>query len=129
MSIKTIVLEKVDARVDEYAKEIEKLLKQEVHKRTWACHDSITTEKKGKGHYLIGVDAAVLKADDRNIGHIDYSPYYYYGHAAYTIYPKNKKALRWKGPDGQWLFAKSVRMPASPGDPFIERAVARRPKI
>lgn len=129
MAIKSIVLDQAYKKVDEYAKTMEKLLKQECHKRTWALHDSMRTEKKGKGHYLTGVDAAVLKADDRNIGGIDYSPHYYYGHPAYTIYPKTKKALRWKGSDGKYHFAKSVRIPASAGDPFIERAVLRRPKI
>ncbi|MHC5215197.1 hypothetical protein ACYSNR_00910 [Enterococcus sp. LJL128] len=119
----------INKRIDNYATKMEQTIKDEVHVKSGATRDAITKEKKGEGHYLVGVDAAKLKADSRNIGNIDYSPFYHDGHGPYTIRPKNAKALRWIGRDGQVHFARSVRIPASAGDPFIKRAVLRRPKI
>lgn len=129
MALANIVMKALDEEIRQYAEKMEQLMKQEVHKKSGATHDSITTEKKGKCDYLVGVDAAKLKADHRNIGGIDYSVFYHDGHATYKIVAKKAKALRWVGKDGKVHFAKSVTIPASPGDPFVKRAVARRPKI
>ena len=129
MAIAKIVVNLVEKKIEKYAGTMEKILKEECHVKTGALRDSITTEKKGEGEYLVGVDADKLKVDPRNIGGIDYSPFYHRGHGTYIIRARNKKVLRWVGADGKVHFAKSVRIPASAGDPFIERAVARRPKI
>ena len=129
MAIANLVIKAIDKEVEQYAKKIEKLMKEEVHVKSGALRDSIKTEKKGKGHYLVGVDTAVLKSDQRNIGGMDYSVFYHDGHKAYTISAKNAKVLRWIGKDGKVHFAKSVRIPASNGDKFIQRVVERRPKI
>lgn len=129
MALKKIVMDSIDKEISEYTKKMERILKAEAHVKSGALRDSITTEKKGDGDYLTGVDAAKLKSDSRNPGGIDYSPFYHDGHGPYTIRAKNAKALRWIGADGNVHFAKSVRIPASPGDPFVERAVLRRPKI
>ena len=129
MSLTTIAMDKINKEIKEYAKTMEKVVKEECHVKSGALRDSISTEWKGFGDYLVGVDAAKLKADPRNIGGIDYSKHYYYGHRAYVIRARNAKSLRWVGKDGKVHFAKSVRIPASAGDPFIERAVARRPKL
>lgn len=129
MALKTIVLNAIEKEIEDYAKKMEKLIKQEAHVKTGALRESVSTEKKGRGYYRVGVDVQKLKKDDRNIERIDYSPFYYYGHDAYTIFPKTAKALRWVGKDGKIHFAKKVRMPAHAGDPFIDRAIVRRPKI
>lgn len=129
MSIKKIVMDITEKKTDGYAKKVKQLLKEEVHVKSGALRDSIEDEKKGPGHHLIGVDAAKLASDPRNVSGMDYSVPYHDGHRAYTIRSKNAKALRWIGKDGKVHFAKSVRIPASAGDPFIERAVKRRPKL
>lgn len=129
MALSKVVLPMVEKAVEDYVKEMEEIVKGEVHVRSGALRDSITTEKKGEGRYLVGVDADRLKADPRNASGIDYSVPYNDGHKTYTIRPKTKKALRWIGADGKVRFAKSVTIPASAGDPFIKRAVLKRPKI
>ena len=129
MALAKLVMNSIEKELDDYAKKMENVVKSEAHVKSGALRDSITTEKKGVGDYLVGVDAAKLKADLRNAGGIDYSPFYHDGHGAYRIVAKRAKALRWVGSDGQVHFAKSVNIPASAGDPFIERAVARRPKL
>lgn len=129
MALKNIVMRAIDKEIDQYAEKMKTIVKEEAHVKSGALRDSISKEKKGEGHYLVGVDAAKLKSDARNAGGIDYSPFYHDGHGPYTIRPRNRKALRWVGSDGNIHFAKSVRIPASAGDPFIERAVRRRPKL
>lgn len=130
MAIAKIVMNSIYQEIDQYAEKMEDILKEEVHVSSGATRDAITKEKKGEGHYLVGVDAAKLKADPRNIGKIDYSPFYHDGHGPYTIYPKNAKVLKWTDKKtGQTRFAKYVRIPASAGDPFVKRAVLRRPKL
>ena len=129
MAIAKIVMRSVSAEVEKYARKMEEILKSEAHVDTGALQSSITTEKKGEGDFLVGVDAAKLAGDPRNKTGIDYSVFYHDGHGAYTVRAKNAKALRWVGKDGKVHFAKSVRIPASAGDPFVKRAVARRPKI
>lgn len=129
MVLSKIVLKAIDKEIRDYADKMEGIAKEEAHVKTGALRDSISVEKKAEGHYLVGVDTAKLKSDPRNIGGIDYSIFYHDGHKAYTIRSKNAKALRWIGKDGKVHFAKSVKIPASAGDPFIKRTVARRPKL
>lgn len=129
MALRDIVLKAVDSEIKQYADKMKEIMKREAHVKTGALRDSIDVEKKDKGHYLVGVDVAKLKADPRNIGGIDYSGYYHDGHGPYKIVAKRAKALRWVGKDGKVHFAKSVQIPASAGDPFVERAVERRPKL
>ncbi|MGL4695181.1 hypothetical protein [Enterococcus larvae] len=129
MAIAKIIMNSFYKEVDQFVDEVKEILKEEVHVSSGALQDSITKEKKGEGHYLVGVDAAKLKSDPRNIGRFDYSIPYHDGHKAYTIRPKKAKALRWIGKDGQVRYAKYVRIPASAGDPFVKRAVLRRPKL
>lgn len=124
-----IVISAVNKELDDYAKKMETVVRAEAHVDTGAVRDSISTEKKGEGHYLVGVDAAKLKGDPRNKTGIDYSPFYHDGHGPYTVTAKRGKALKWVGKDGKVHFAKKVHIPAHAGDPFIERAVARRPKL
>ncbi|GCF92500.1 hypothetical protein NRIC_03910 [Enterococcus florum] len=129
MALKKIVMRAVEKEIEDYTNKMVDILKQEVHVKSGATRDAITKEKKGKAHFLAGVDVSKLKADPRNIGGVDYSVFYHDGHAAYTIRPRKAKALRWLGKDGKVHFAKSVRIPASAGDPFVARAVARRPNL
>lgn len=129
MALKKLVMQAANKGIEQYAEKIEALLKEEVHVQSGALRDSITTEKKGDGHFLVGVDSEKLRNDPRNAGGQDYSIFYHDGHRGYTIRAKNAKALRWIGKDGQVKFAKSVHIPASAGDPFVARAVKRRPKI
>ena len=44
------------------------------------------------------------------------------GRPALIIRPRRKKALRWKGAAGKYLFAKQVFQPARRGQPFFRRA-------
>lgn len=129
MSLASIIMKDIHKRTEEYANEMESILKDEVHVKSGALQNSITTEKKNDDEFLVGVDVASLKSNARNIGGIDYSLFYWKGHASYVIRPKRAKALRWVGSDGKVHFAKSVQIPAHAGDPFIERAIARRPKF
>ena len=43
------------------------------------------------------------------------------GSKAHTVYPKKAKALRWYGPDGSPIFAKSAKIPARAGRPFLSQ--------
>lgn len=45
------------------------------------------------------------------------------GRKAMTIFPRNAKALRWIGPNGTPIFAKSVRQPARKGKPFLREGL------
>lgn len=45
------------------------------------------------------------------------------GTKAYTVRPKRKKALRWKTRSGEIVFAKSARIPARRGRPWLYRAL------
>ena len=44
------------------------------------------------------------------------------GRQALIIRPRRRKALRWKGGDGNYLFAKKVFQPARKGKPFFRSA-------
>ena len=44
------------------------------------------------------------------------------GRQAMIIRPRRRKALRWKGGDGKYLFAKKVFQPARKGKPFFRSA-------
>lgn len=129
MALKNIVLSAIDKEIGKYAKKMETVAKDEAHVKSGALQDSISTEKVSEGRYLVGVDTAKLKADPRNPGGVDYSVPYHSGHRTYVIRAKEGKVLRWVGKDGKVHFAKSVTIPASAGDPFIERAVLKRPKL
>lgn len=129
MALKNIIVNAVNKEIDNYAKDIEKIMKSEVHVKSGALQDSISTEKKSDGHYLVGVDAAKLISDGRNISKTDYSKPYYYGHRAFRIVPKRAKALRWTDEAGFVHFSRSVKIPASAGDPFINRTMLKRPKL
>lgn len=129
MAIAKLLMQQIDKEIEAYAEKVETVVKSEAHVDSGALRDSITTEKKANGSYLVGVDAAKLKSDPRNASKMDYSVPYHDGHRAYTVKAKKAKVLSWIGKDGQRHFAKSVKIPASAGDPFIERAVSKRPKI
>lgn len=129
MAIAKTIIKQIDSEIESYANKMEVIVKGEAHIDSGALRDSITTEKKANGSYLVGVDAAKLKSDARNASKTDYSVPYHDGHRAYTVRAKKAKALSWIGKDGKRHFAKSVRIPASAGDPFIERAVQKRPKF
>jgi hypothetical protein len=45
----------------------------------------------------------------------------HWGTKPHLIKPKNKKALRWAGPNG-WVFAQIVHHPGYKGDPYLENA-------
>lgn len=129
MALAKIVVGLLEKRIDKYADEMTKILKGEAHVKTGALQDSIEKKKLGEGHYFCGVNGSKLKADPRNVSKKNYAPPYYYGHGAYIIRPKNAKALRWIGKDGKEHFAKYVRIPASAGDKFVDRAILKRPKL
>jgi len=52
----------------------------------------------------------------------DYAAAVHNGHKAYTIRPRKKKALKFVI-DGEVVFARKVRMPATKGRPFLATAV------
>lgn len=125
MSLTNLVLAAAEKQLEEKAKRVKVLLRQEVHVKSGALRDSIEIKKKGRGEYFIGVNASKLQADPRNIGGLDYSRPYHDGHRPYTIVPVRAKALRWVGKDGKVHFATKVRIPAHSGDPFVQRAAMR----
>lgn len=73
MALKKIVIQSIEKEIDNYAKKMEKIIKEEAHVKTGALRDSITIEKESDGSRLIGVDVAKLKSDPRNVGGLDYS--------------------------------------------------------
>lgn len=128
MGIRDIVIKEIEQEIDDYVKDFEQTMKNEAHEVTGALKDSITSEKKGKGKYLVGVDASRLKGDARNVGRIDYSPMYYYGSKPHIIRAKPGKTLHWVS-GGADHFAKSVKHPGYKGDKFVDRAVQKRKKL
>jgi len=129
MTLGKMVMAEVDKSLKKFAKTAEKTMKGEAHVKTGALSSSITTDFKSSDDFTVGVDSDKLKADPRNVGGIDYVLFYWKGHRSYTIRPKSAKVLSWVGPDGKRRFAKSVKIPAHPGDPFIERTLARLKSI
>ena len=61
----------------------------------------------------------------RAVGHdrarAPHAPFVIQGTVPHTIRPKNKKALRWAGPNG-FIFAKAVQHPGYRGDPYMVSA-------
>ena len=129
MSLADMVMKEVDGKLKNFAKKAEQTMKGEAHVKTGALVASITTDFKDAGEFTVGVDGDKLKSNRRNKGGVDYALFYWKGHRGYTIRPKNAKALSWIGPDGKRRFAKSVKIPAHAGDPFIERTLARLKSI
>lgn len=128
MSLKKLVLQTTERRFRNYVKKIYVLEREEVHKKTGALFDSISIEWNGRHHAKVGVDVAKLIADSRNVGRIDYSTFYYYGSKPHIIEASPGKTLHWTK-NGKDYFAKKVRHPGYKGDKFIERVIAKRPKI
>ena len=129
MALAKIVVDRLEKRIDKYADEVTKILKGEAHVKSGALQDSIEKKKLGEGHYFCGVNGSKLKADPRNVSKKNYAPPYYYGHGAYIITPKKAKALRWIDKNGNVQFARYVKIPASSGDKFVDRAILKRPKL
>lgn len=128
MSLAKSFKQNFDSEMKTYAQRIEQTMKNEVHVKTGALRDSITTEKKGSS-YLVGVDASSLMSDSRNVSGYDYSAVYYYGHSrGFTIRSKSGKPLRWVDDTGVH-YAYSVYHPPTTGDKFVDRTVANRPRF
>ncbi len=51
-----------------------------------------------------------------------------FGTKPHVIKPKDKKALRWVGPDGRFRFAKQVNHPGYRGDAYMVRAATEAVK-
>lgn len=105
--------------IEDKAKECENIMKQVIHKKSGALSDSVEIQKINDYTYKVGVNEIKLINDPRNIGHINYTPFYYYGTKAYTIRAKNAKYLHWTK-NGKNYFAKSVRHPAVKPHNFIQ---------
>ena len=130
MALRSIIVPRLEKRIGNYAVKMLGLLKQEVHVDTGALYDSLSFQKVGIGHYRVGVDDGKLIADPRNIGAINYAPYYYWGTKPHWIYPKKKGGrLSFIGSDGNWHYPKKVYHPGYKGDKFLDRAIERRPDI
>lgn len=50
---------------------------------------------------------------------VPYAPYHQQGTAPYVIRPREAKALRFVGNDGDWVFAREVHHPGLPSRPFL----------
>lgn len=50
---------------------------------------------------------------------VPYAKYHQEGTPPYTIRPREAKALRFVGNDGEWVFAREVRHPGLPARPFL----------
>lgn len=73
----------------------------------------------------------------REIGHdpqrAPHALFVHWGTRPHVIKPKNKKALRWAGANGRFMFAKAVSHPGYKGDPYLveaaREAIRRMPEI
>lgn len=119
----------IETEIKNYAINMELELRHQAHRDTGALQASITRKKIDRYNWKVGVDASKLKSDPRNRSNFDYSMSYWKGHGAYRVTAKNKKALHWVDKNGNDRFAKWVDIPASSGDPFVERAIENRPKF
>lgn len=130
MSVRKIIENSLRKEFERYVKNVETVMKSEVHKKSGNLMDSISDEFKGEFHALVGVDVAKLINDSRNIGSYDYSIPYYYGiKKGYWIYPVRAKYLRWEDAQGNVHYAKKVFIPPRAGDKFIERTLYKLPKF
>jgi len=61
----------------------------------------------------------------RSVGHdrarAPHAPFVIQGTKPHPIRPRNKKALRWAGPNG-FIFSKGVQHPGYEGDPYMDSA-------
>lgn len=53
----------------------------------------------------------------------EYAAAVHNGNKAYTVRPRHRKALRWLSKSGDVVFAKSARIPARRGRPWLTRAL------
>lgn len=53
----------------------------------------------------------------------EYAAAVHNGNKAYTVRPRRRKALRWVSKSGEVVFAKSARIPARRGRPWLARAL------
>jgi len=115
----------VDAKVEEKAKDAQKIMKNVINKDTGALSDSVDIEKVSDSHYKVGINTAKLINDPRNAGKIDYTPYYYHGSRPHTIRAKPGKTLSWIGKDGNRHYAKSVKHPGNKPHDFLGETIKR----
>ena len=60
--------------------------------------------------------------------HAPHALFVHWGTRPHRIVPKNKKSLRWAGPNG-FAFARGVDHPGYVGDPWLADAAAKAPKL
>lgn len=119
------IMEKCNKAIDNYAEDVEKEMKKQIHVDTGVLRDSVVNEKKSQDKRVVRIDGSKVASDPRNESKEDYSWYYYKGHG--EIVPKKAKALRWVGKNGKAVYAKKVR--ATSGDDFIGRTLSNLPKL
>ena len=57
-----------------------------------------------------------------NGARVNYAAFVLHGTRPHIIEPRNKKALRWTGENGRFMFAKKVKHPGYKGDDFLTKA-------
>ncbi len=72
----------------------------------------------GKGWAEVGIKNEGMLVN-WNGARVNYAAFVLYGSKPHTIYPKNKKALRFVGGSGRFVFAKKVNHPGYKGDNFL----------
>lgn len=73
-------------------------------------------------HGTLRRSVACNKVDDFSVvigTNIEYASFIEYGTRAHEIRPINGKALKWKGPNGKYMFAKKVKHPGTKANPFL----------
>lgn len=89
-----------------------------LHNKTGALVRSVFKGKRGDG-WVVGHD----------LQHAPHARFVHWGTKRHVILPKNKKALRFVGGGGLFVFAKKVNHPGNKPDKWLERAAAMAPAI
>lgn len=84
----------------------------DTHTKTGALFRSIY-KKPIDGGFEIGADNKIAP----------YAIFVHWGTKPHTIEPKEKKALKFVGGSGMFVFAKKINHPGYQGDPFITNAI------
>jgi len=88
------------------------------HTKTGRMERNLTKRVRGNTGEIFFLNQGMIK------GGVNYALFVHYGTRPHSIYPKNKKALRWKS-GGKFVFAKRVNHPGYKGDPFFDRVQAQ----
>jgi hypothetical protein len=119
MEIKVEGLNELASKMTRNAARFDKKLQEGINKAVLIIQNSIRKETPVRtGRLKRSVQAEILPLSGRVYTNLNYAMYVHEGTGPYTIYPKTKKALFWKGALHP---VRKVNHPGIKANPFFER--------